>query len=320
MLEELLEKTKDKWLETSVRLAESPVYRYSVDVLSGWLYYTPTYAAQEVAAGKDLDSIIKTRVLGMVAQAIAMRPVGLLRNHIAHRWNVTAESPLIDKVKVNITAVTPVQSVVYAGLLAGGMVWSGEYDWKQSTYAWIIGTVLGAAHATIYGPVQDKIRSAFGIKPAIANHPEEKKLTKKSGKYRLLGIPDNLEEFIDKLHHKGIIAATVKSKSVYYEEFNYYIHLPPETHQYITVEADKYTLRLNDEEHSATYESGHYRGYHFIGEKLQRASLQVARQLEQSGLSTTLESSEVWENPNQLTTKEAERIHTEKRKIFERND
>ncbi len=139
-------------------------------------------------------------------------------------------------------------------------------------------------------------------------------------KYALFRIPDNLEEFIDKLHHKRITTATVKSKREYYDGFDYYIHLPAEIHLYITVEADKYTLRLNDEEHSLTYESGYYRGYHFIEEKLQRASLQVARQLEQSGLSTTLESYEVWENPNQLTTKEAERIYTEKRKIFERND
>jgi len=171
-LEDLIKSAKEKWLETTVKLAENPVYKYGVDVASGWLYYTPTYAVQELAAGKDIDTVIKTRLIGMVAHAAAMRPIGLLRNYVAKKWNVTQDSSLVDKMKVNLVAVTPVQAVVYAGMLAGGMAWSGNYDIKSSVYAWTIGVGLGALHSVPYGFVQDQVRRFFGIKPAIgANEP-----------------------------------------------------------------------------------------------------------------------------------------------------
>ncbi len=142
-------------------------YKYLVDVFSGWLYYTPTYAVQELAAGKDLETVIKTRLIGMAAHALVMRPTGLLRDYLAAKWGVTKESSLADKVKVNLVAVTPLQAVVYAGLLAGGMAWSGNYDFKSSLYAWTVGTALGAFHAILYGFVQDLVRKFSGVKPAI---------------------------------------------------------------------------------------------------------------------------------------------------------
>ena len=166
-LEKLLEGVKDKWLKTSVKVVKSSIYQYGVDVLSGWLYYTPTYAAQELAVGKDVETIVKTRLIGMAVHAIAMRPVGLLRNYVAKKWDVNQDSPLIDKMKVNLVTVTPVQAVAYAGILAGGMVWSGNYDLKSSVYAWTIGVGLGALHSIPYGFVQDKVRKFFGVKPAI---------------------------------------------------------------------------------------------------------------------------------------------------------
>ncbi len=166
-LEKLLENAKDKWLETSVKLAESPAYQFGVDVLSGWLYYTPTYAAQELAVGKDVETVIKTRLIGLVAQAVAMRPVGLLRNYVAKKWGVTKESSLVDQMKVNLVAVTPPQAIVYGGMLAGGMAWSGNYDLESSLYAWGVGVGLGTLHSIPYGFVQDKVRKFFGVKPAI---------------------------------------------------------------------------------------------------------------------------------------------------------
>jgi len=166
-LEKLLDGVKNKWLETSVKVAGSPVYQYGVDVLSGWLYYTPTYAAQEFVAGKDVETIVKTRLIGMAVHATAMRPIGLLRNYVAKKWDVNQDSPLIDKMKVNLVTVTPVQAVAYAGMLAGGMAWSGNYDLKSSLYAWTIGVGLGALHSIPYGFVQDKVRKFFGMKPAI---------------------------------------------------------------------------------------------------------------------------------------------------------
>ncbi len=133
-------------------------------------------------------------------------------------------------------------------------------------------------------------------------------------KYTLFGIPDNLEEFIDKLTRKDITTAIVRVGRECYPEFNYYIRLPPEIHEYITVEADKYLFKLHDKEHSVTYESG--LGDYFLRERhLQRASLDVAKRLEQSGLDVTIgynngiwNSYRFYRNRN-LTIEEAETIH-----------
>src|SRR3989344_1271429 len=123
-LEKRVESAKNRLLETHGKVAGSPLYQYGIDVLSGWMYYTPTYALQELAAVKDIETIVKTRLIGMAVHAAVMRPVGLLRNYVAKKWDVNQDSPLIDKMKVNLVTVTPVQAVAYAGMLAGGMAWS----------------------------------------------------------------------------------------------------------------------------------------------------------------------------------------------------
>ncbi len=138
-----------------------------VDIMSGWIYYTPTYALQEFICGNDLETITKTRVIGLAAQAIAMRPVGMLRDYVANKKEITEESKLIDKMKVNLIAVTSPQSVIYAGMLLGGMAWSGEYNWGPAISAWAVGTSLGAIHSLAYGPFQDIFRKKMKVEPAI---------------------------------------------------------------------------------------------------------------------------------------------------------
>ena len=158
---------KERWEQYCDKNKDGPFYKYCVDVASGWTYYTPLYALQEFASGKDLETIVKTRLIGLVAHSIAMRPTGLARDYVAKKLNVTKDSPLKDKIKVNVISVTPIQLVVYAGMVIGGMAWSGNYDWKSSTLAWVIGVGVGAAHSLAYGPFQDKFRNSFGIPPAI---------------------------------------------------------------------------------------------------------------------------------------------------------
>jgi hypothetical protein len=182
-LENIVEKVKDKWLETTVKLADKPMYKYSVDVLSGWLYYTPTYGLQELASGKDIDTVIKTRLLGLVVQAAVLRPVGMLRNYAAKKWNVTQDSPMKDKIKVNFLSTTPVQSVIYSGMLLGGMTWSGNWDWKASGYALLMGVGFSALHSFPYGYVQDGVRKCFGIKPAIGKKETDSKYIDSDKKY-----------------------------------------------------------------------------------------------------------------------------------------
>lgn len=143
------------------------LYNYVVDVASAWTYYTPAYALQEFVAGKDPETIVKTRAIGLVAHAIAMRPVGMLRNYTANKWGVTAESSQLDKMKVNLVSVVPIQAATYAGMLVGGMAWSGNYDFKSSLIAWGMGVSLGLLHAMPYGWFQDKFKKLCNVKPAI---------------------------------------------------------------------------------------------------------------------------------------------------------
>jgi hypothetical protein len=166
-IENLIEKIQNKWLETTVKLADKPAYKYSVDVLSGWLYYTPTYGLQELISGKDVDTVIKTRLIGLAVQAVALRPVGMLRNYMAKKWDVNKDSSIAKKIKVNFLSTTPIQSTLYSLMLLGGMTWSGNWDWKASGYSLLMGVGFSALHSFPYGYVQDGIRNFFGIKPAI---------------------------------------------------------------------------------------------------------------------------------------------------------
>ena len=149
---------KDKW---------NNWHAYRVDVLSGWAYYTPTYAIQEAFCGKDLETIADTRSIGLIAHAIAMRPIGKVRNYFANKWGVTKESSIIDQIKVNVAAITPIQSVVYALMLGGGMAISGQYDVKSTLWSWGIGTGIGALHAIPYGYVQEWFRKKGNVPQAF---------------------------------------------------------------------------------------------------------------------------------------------------------
>jgi hypothetical protein len=140
---------------------------FAVDVASAWIYYTPMYAIQELACGKDPETVLKTRLLGCAVHAVVMRPTGMLRNYFANKWNVTKKSSFIDQSKVNIAGVIPIQAVAYSAMLYAGMAWSGNYDWKASAYAFGVGLAIGLVHAPIYGKAQDKFRRLFGVKPAI---------------------------------------------------------------------------------------------------------------------------------------------------------
>ncbi len=147
--------------------ANRPFYKYCVDVASGWAYYTPMFALQEAIAGKDLETIVKTRAIGLLVHLASVSSIGMLRNHVAKKEGITESSSLWDKIKVDLKAVTPVQASVYAGMLMGGMAWSGNYDWKATGIAFALGTALGAIHSVPYGKFQDKFRKKFGVQPAI---------------------------------------------------------------------------------------------------------------------------------------------------------
>ena len=140
---------------------------YWTNVFSGWTYYTPAYLVQELAAGKDMDSIFATRAIGLATHLILMDPIQKRRKRIAQKRGVTKESSYWSQIAVNIEAITPIQSAAYAAMLAGGMVWSGEWNSEATFYSWLGGTILGAFHATIQGPYQDWLRGKYGLEKSI---------------------------------------------------------------------------------------------------------------------------------------------------------
>ena len=140
---------------------------YQADVLGGWLYYTPIYGLQEIAFGKETNEMMMTRLIGLGMHAALMRPVGKLRDYLAQKRGVTKKSPFKDKLKINLLAITPIQTVAYALMLTGGMALSNKWNLESSFYNWMLGTALSAVHAFPACWVQDKIRGLYGLAPAI---------------------------------------------------------------------------------------------------------------------------------------------------------
>lgn len=162
----------DRWQQHCKRNAERWFYKYSVDVSSGWLYYTTTYGLQELLVQEttgegDYATIWETRKIGILVHAAAIRPIGMLRNKIAEKRGVTKESPLIERMKVNAIATLPIQAVVYAGMLIGGMARTGNWDLKSAVIAYGLGMLTAVPHSIWYGPIQDCYRRFFGVQPAI---------------------------------------------------------------------------------------------------------------------------------------------------------
>ena len=158
---------KDRWNNHCKANADRWFYKYSVDVSSGWIYYTTMYGLQELLAQTDHDTLVETRKLGVLVHAAVMPLVGWLRNTIAEKRQVTKESSLVDKMKVNALAILPLQAVVYAGMLMGGMYRTGNWDLKSAAAAWGIGMLTAVPHSLIYGPLQDCYRKFFCVQPAI---------------------------------------------------------------------------------------------------------------------------------------------------------
>ena len=136
---------------------------YLVDVSAGWTFFTPIYAAMEhYVAGMDSGEVIDSRTAGLVAHAIAMRPNGLLRNALAKKWNVTKQSPFYKKWAVNACAQTPIQAVMYTGMLA----YSGA-SVKEIAIALPIGLAMAFPLFEPFGRWMDKWRKIWGKDPAI---------------------------------------------------------------------------------------------------------------------------------------------------------
>ena len=143
--------------------AKEGVANYLVDVSAGWTFFTPIYAAMEhYVADMDSEKVFSTRTAGLVAHAIAMRPTGILRNKLAKKWNVTKESSWYKKTAVNVCAGTPIQAVMYTGML----VYSGA-SMEEVAVALPTGLAMAIPLFEPFGRWMDKWRKMWGKKPAI---------------------------------------------------------------------------------------------------------------------------------------------------------
>lgn len=195
-LEQVLVKEDSKLKKTGKAL-----WSYTVDMVSGNTFYTTVYGLQELAffhgsqylqdLGMDiptegnLEGLFRTRLIGLAAGLFFFKPIGMARNYVANKMQVNKDSSLINKVKVNLAAITPIQAVVYAGMLAGGATWAhysnttgNDPDLFNSVVetlsdfpiaTWVAGTFGGAIYAFPYGQFNDWCRKKAGVKPAIAD-------------------------------------------------------------------------------------------------------------------------------------------------------
>ncbi len=143
--------------------AKDAATNYLVDVSSGWIFFTPLYAAMEYFAfDGDFEKIKRSRGAALVAHAIAMRPTGKLRNYFAKKWNVNKKSPFKKRLAVNVTAGTPIQALLYTGAL----LYSGA-SINEFLVALPTGLAIGAPLFEPFGLWMDKWRKIWGKEQAI---------------------------------------------------------------------------------------------------------------------------------------------------------
>ena len=119
---------------------------YLVDVSAGWTFFTPIYAAMEhYIAGMDSGEVFDSRSAGLVAHS-----------------NVTKQSPFYKKWAVNACAQTPIQTVMYTGMLA----YAGASP-QEIAIALPIGLAMAFPLFEPFGRWMDKWRKIWGKKPAI---------------------------------------------------------------------------------------------------------------------------------------------------------
>jgi len=143
--------------------ARDSLTNYIVDVSAGWTFFTPTYAAMEyLITGMSSEEVLKSRLAGLVAHSIAMRPTGLLRNKLAKKWGVTKQSRFYKKWAVNACAQTPIQAVLYTSML----LYSGASP-EEISVALPLGLAIAFPLSEPFGRWMDRWRKVWGKEAAI---------------------------------------------------------------------------------------------------------------------------------------------------------
>jgi len=117
-------------------------------------------------AGMDNKEVLKARIGASIAQAICMRPSGMLRNASAEYFGLTKESPWYQKGLSDTASILALQIPAYSIVLyEAGASW-GEYG-KALATATVITTIMNNGTKLGFGKWMDFWRGIWGKKKAI---------------------------------------------------------------------------------------------------------------------------------------------------------
>ena len=140
---------------------------YLVDVSAGLIFYNPIMAAGEyLIAGMENPQVLKSRIGASIAQAICMRPSGMLRNVSAQHFGLTRESPWYQKAASDIGCILALQIPAYSTALykAGA---SYEQGLRALGIAIAVTALTNNGTKIAFGKWMDTWRKVWGKKQAI---------------------------------------------------------------------------------------------------------------------------------------------------------
>ncbi len=138
-------------------------------------------------------------------------------------------------------------------------------------------------------------------------------------KYTIFGIPDNLEEFIDKIQRKRITAVEISTETenlsgypIGRNEFGE-TEYTDQIYQYTIIIAGRYKLKLTDQKHSYSRSSHSSEGiwHMFYYNRLfyQRAALDIAEKFAKEGIQANFRCYFTWDTFDQLNSTQAKEVN-----------
>ncbi|GEM_PF-811369 len=147
--------------------AKDAVTNYLVDVSAGLIFYSPIMATGEyLIAGMDGEKVLQTRLGASLAQAICMRPSGMLRNWSAEKFGLTKETPWYKKGLSDTLSILSLQIPAYSIALynAGASI---EQWGKAIGVATLVTAITNNGTKLGFGKWMDFWRGIWGKKKAI---------------------------------------------------------------------------------------------------------------------------------------------------------
>lgn len=161
---QLYQKAKEKLTWRNIKGVAT---NYLVDVSAGLTFYNPIMALGEYfIAGQEGTEVLKSRIGASIAQAICMRPSGMLRNASAEYFGLTRESPWYQKGLSDTASILSLQVPAYSIALANAGV-SLEEGLASLGVATAITSIMNNGTKLGFGKYMDFWRELWGKKKAI---------------------------------------------------------------------------------------------------------------------------------------------------------